>query len=231
MKTSHLFSSGIVSVLLLMPLAVSAQYYHMVVPRGAGPYYRFNFGPTFPEDGRLTAFGTFPTGNTVSYDIGVALEGAVGYAFNRWVEAELELGWRWNEIDQIQGFTLQGTFLHQASFMANVVLQYPMPGLRVVPYIGGGIGGTATLFDTDGLSNGAVTVVGSDADFVFAYQGFAGLRFVINRQMSVGGGYKYFASDGSSYHFRPIVCCGPELQVWFNRMSIHMVLLNFTLKF
>jgi OmpA-OmpF porin, OOP family len=167
----------------------------------------------------------------VSYDIGFALEGAVGYAFNRWVEAELELGWRWNEIDQIQGFTLQGTFLHQASFMANVVLQYPMPGLRVVPYIGGGIGGTATLFDTDGLSNGAVTVVGSDADFVFAYQGFAGLRFVINRQMSVGGGYKYFASDGSSYHFRPIVCCGPELQVGFNRMSIHMVLLNFTLKF
>jgi OOP family OmpA-OmpF porin len=230
MKTSHLFSSGIVSVLLLVPFAVAAQY-QSIMPRDAGPYYRFNFGPTFPEDGRLTTFDTFSAGNTVSYDIGFALEGAVGYAFNRWVEAELELGWRWNEIGQIQGFALQETFLNQVSFMANVVLQYPVHGLRVVPYIGGGVGGAATLFDTDGLSNGVVTVGGSDADFVFAYQGFAGLRFVINGQMSVGGGYKYFASDGSTYHLGPIVCCGPELQVGFDRVPIHMVLLNFTLKF
>jgi opacity protein-like surface antigen len=230
MKTSHLFSSGMVSVLLLVPLTVAAQY-HMVLPREAGPYYRFNYGATFPEDGRLTTFGTFPTGNTVSYDTGFALDAAVGYAFNRWVETELEVGWRWNKIGHIQGFRLQETFLNQVSTLANVVLQYPIPGLRVVPYIGGGVGGTATFFDTDGLSNGVVTAVGSDHDYVFAYQGVAGLRFTINRQISLGVGYTYFASDDSSYHFEPLVCCGPELRVGFDRVAIHMVRLNLTLKF
>jgi hypothetical protein len=47
----------------------------------------------------------------------------------------------------------------------------------------------------------------------------------------VGGGYKYFASDDASYHFGPFVCCGPELPVGFEKMAIHMVLLNFTLQF
>ena len=230
MKTSHLFSIGMVSVLLLVPLAVAAQY-PIIIPPDAGPYYRFNLGPTFPEDGRLTTFGTFPAGNTVHYDTGFALEAAVGYAFNRWVEMELEVGWRWNEIGQMQGFALQETFLHQVSFITNVVLQYPMPHLRVVPYIGGGVGGAATIFDTDGLSNRLVSVFGSDADFVLAYQGVAGLRFALNRQMSAGVGYKYFASDGSSYRFESIVCCGPDLQVGFERVSLHMVLFNFTLKF
>jgi OmpA-OmpF porin, OOP family len=230
MKTSHLFCSGLLSVLLLVPLTVAAQY-PMVIPREAGRYYRFNYGVTFPEDGRLTTLGTFPTGNSVSYNTGFAIDAAVGYALNRWVEAELEVGWRWNEIDQIHGFRIEETFLNQVSLMANVVLQYPILGLRVVPYIGGGIGGTATFFDTDGLSNGVVTVGGSDEDYVFAYQGLAGLRFALNGQISLGVGYAYFASDGSSYHFEPLVCCGPELPVGFDRVSIHMVRLNFTLKF
>jgi opacity protein-like surface antigen len=101
----------------------------------------------------------------------------------------------------------------------------------VVPYIGGGVGGSATIFDTDGLSNGAVTVVGSDTDVVFAYQGFAGLRFVINTQMSAGAGYKYFASEGSSYRFESLFCCGPDLHIRFEGVSIHMATFNFTLKF
>jgi hypothetical protein len=83
----------LLSVLLLVPLAVCAQYL-MVRPPGAGPYVRFDLGPTFPEDGRLTVFGTFPAGNTVHYETGFASDVAMGYAFNPWVAAELELGWR-----------------------------------------------------------------------------------------------------------------------------------------
>ena len=71
----------------------------------------------------------------------------------------------------------------------------------------------------------------SDEDYVFAYQGLAGLRFAINGQISLRVGYTYFASDGSSYHFEPLVCCGRELPVEFDRVSIHMMRLNLTLKF
>jgi opacity protein-like surface antigen len=230
MKTHHLFSSGLLSVLLLVPLAVSAQYL-IVRPPGAGPYVRFDLGPTFPEDGRLTAFGNFPAGNTVQYETGFASDVAVGYAFTPWVTAELEFGWRWNEISQVRGFTLDDTFFGQASFLANVVLQYPLPLTRLVPYIGGGLGGALTMFDTDGFANRAVTVVGSDVDLVFTYQIFAGLRFDLNPWMSVGVGYKYFASGDSSYSFESLFCCRPDLQLRFEGMSLHMVTGNFTLKY
>jgi opacity protein-like surface antigen len=230
MKTSTLFSISLGSVLLLAPLFVSAQYPRFSM-RDAGPYARFDIGPTFPEDGRLTAFGAFPAGNKVQYGTGFAIDAAVGYAFTKWVAAEMDFGWRWNEISHVEGFALRDTLFGHASFLANVVLQYPMPRTRMVPYIGGGVGGSATIFDTDGLSNGAVTVVGSDTDFVFAYQGFAGLRFAINAQMSVGAGYKYFASEGSSYRFESLFCCGPDLQLGFAGVSMHMATVNFMLRF
>jgi opacity protein-like surface antigen len=218
------------SVLLLVPLAVSAQYL-IVRPPDAGPYARVDLGPTFPEDGRLTAFGNFPAGNTVRYETGFASDVAVGYAFAPWVAAELEFGWRWNEISQVHGFALDDTFFGQASFLANVVLQYPLPLTRLVPYIGGGLGGALTMFDTDSFSNRAVTVVGSDSDLVFAYQIFAGLRFHLNPWMSVGVDYKYFTSDDSSYSFESLFCCRPDLQLRFEGMSMHMVTGNFTLKY
>jgi opacity protein-like surface antigen len=230
MKTHPLFFSGMMSVLLLVPLAVSAQYLAFRLP-AAGPYVRFDLGPTFPDDGRLIAFGNVPTGNTVRYDTGFASTVAGGYAFNPWIAAELEFGWSWNEISQVQGFRLADTFFGQVSFLANVVLQYPLPLTRLVPYIGGGLGGAATIFETDGFSNRAVTVVGSDSDLVFTYQMFAGLRFDLNPWMSVGVSYKYFVSDDSSYRFESLVCCRPDLHVQFEGMSMHMVTGNFTLKY
>jgi opacity protein-like surface antigen len=230
MKASHLFSIGVVSVLLLVPLAVSAQY-RMFFPPGAGPYVRFDLGATFPEDGRLNTFGNFRAGNKVQYDTGFAMDAAVGYAFNPWIAAELEVGWRWNNISHVSGFVLDDTTFSQVPFLANVVLQYPLPGTPVVPYIGGGVGGAVTIFDTDRFSNGAVTVVGSEADVVFAYQVFAGLRFQFNPWMSVGLGYKYFASGDSSYEFEPLVCCGPSLHLQFDGVAMHMLIGTFTLKY
>jgi opacity protein-like surface antigen len=230
MKTPPLFSSGMMSVLLLVPLAVSAQYLTFRPP-DTGPYVRFDLGPTFPDDGRLTAFGNVPTGNRVHYDTGFASMVAGGYAFNPWIATELELGWRWNEMSQVQGVRLADTFFGHVSFLANVVLQYPLPLARLVPYIGGGLGGAATIFDTDGFSTRAATVVGSDSDLVFTYQIFAGLRFALNPWMSVGVGYTYFASDDSSYRFESLVCCRPDLHLRFEGMSMHMVTGNFTLKY
>jgi opacity protein-like surface antigen len=230
MQPHPLFSSGLMSVLLLVPLAVSAQYLPFPPP-ASGPYVRFDLGATFPEDGRLTAFGTFATGNTVHYDAGFASTVAGGYAFTPWVAAELEVGWRWNAISQVDGFRLHETFFGHVSFLANVVLHAPLPRTRLAPYIGGGLGGAVTLVDTDGFANRAVIVVGSETDVVFAYQLFAGLRFDLNPWMSVGVGYRYFASEDSSYHFESVVCCRPDLQLRFEGMSMHMVMGNFTLKY
>jgi hypothetical protein len=167
-------------VLLLVPLASSAQYLPFPPP-DVGPYVRFDLEPTFPNDGRLTAFGAFPTGNTVRYKTGFASTVAGRYGFTPWIAAELEFGWRWNEISQVQGFTLAETFFDQVSFLANVVLQSPLPRTRLVPHI--------------------------------------------------GVGYKYFASDDSSYRFESLLCCRPDLHLRFEGMSMHMVTGNITLKY
>jgi opacity protein-like surface antigen len=230
MKTHLLFFMGVVSILLCVPLAVSAQY-RMLLPPGAGPYARFDLGVTFPEDGRLTASGPFALQSKVQYDTGFALDAAVGYAFNPWVATELEVGWRWNNIGHVRGVVLDDTAFYQVPFLANVVLHLPLPHTPVVPYIGGGVGGSVTIFDTNGFSHRAVTVVGSEADVVFAYQAFAGLRFEFTPWMSVGVSYKYFASTDSSYHFEPLVCCGPPLHLEFDGVAMHMVTGNFTLKY
>jgi opacity protein-like surface antigen len=230
MKASHLFSLGVVSVLLLGPLAVSAQYWTFLPP-GAGPYVRLDLGVTFPEDGHLTASGPFATRSTVQYDTGFAMDVAAGYAFNPWVAAELEVGWRWNEISHVHGFVLDDTVFSQVPFLVNVGLRYPLPGTPVVPYIGGGVGGAVTMFDTDGFSNRAVTVVGSATDVVFAYQVFAGLRVAFNPWLSVGVDYKYFASGDASYQFESLVCCGPPLHLKFDGVAMHMVTGNVMLKY
>jgi opacity protein-like surface antigen len=100
-----------------------------------------------------------------------------------------------------------------------------------VPYVGGGFGGAATIFDADGFTDGNVSLFGSDSDFVFSYQGFAGLRFNLNQQMFVGLGYKYLFTDDSSYRYESGSGGGPDLHLKFRGVNTHMVTFSFTMRF
>ena len=197
----------------------------------SGPYFRFDVGAAIPQDGRLDQFGSFPAGNEVRYEVGFSSGFAGGFAFSRYLAAELELGANWNKIDSVNGFSVTDTFLYHFPILANVVLQYPIPRTLLVPYVGGGVGGSSTLFDTQAFSNGAVTLVGSDSDFVFAWQAFAGLRLELNERMFLGLGYKYFAADSSSYRYSSFHHGGPDLSVAFQGMRSHLATVSFTFKF
>jgi len=111
------------------------------------------------------------------------------------------------------------------------VLQCPIPHTGLVPYVGGGVGGSSTLFDTERFSNGVFTLVGSDSDFVFAWHAFAGLRIQINEQMFVGLDYKYFAADSSSYRYPSLDYRGPDLSLSFQGMRSHLASVSFTFRF
>jgi opacity protein-like surface antigen len=198
---------------------------------GAGPYFRAGLGGAIFEDGVLTEFGG-PAGNSVDYSAGFASQAAVGYAFNQYFAAEIDLGFASAEIDSVPGFFLNDTFLYNAPFLANVVLSCPIRRTIVVPYIGGGAGGSVTGFDTDGFGNGAVAVFGSDSDVVFAWQAFAGVLFELNEQMSVGVSYRYLRTEDSSFSYPPAFPgAGPDLVLGFEGVRTHSFFVTFRAKF
>ena len=178
----------------------------------------------------MTEFGGFATGSGVSYDVGFAFDATFGYAFNKWFSVEGEFGWNGNGISQAQGIQEQNTYVYEIPFLVNVGFQLPLPRTKLVPYVGAGVGGSASVFDTDLYSNGATTVVGSESDFVLAYQAFAGVRYEINEQMFAGLGYKFFATGSPTYSF-DAAFGGPDFDVGFSGARTHMVMFSFVWKF
>jgi opacity protein-like surface antigen len=219
-----------VAVTLIAPLSSSAQFYHSYSGE-AGPYFRAGIGPAFTQDGKVTEFTGFTPGNAIEYRTGLALEGAIGYAFNDWVSIEFEAGWIGNEIDGVTGFMHNDTFLYQAPMLASVTLQQRIPQTIVTPYVRAAFGGSVAIFDTDGLSNGTVELFGEDADMVFAYQFSAGLRFDLNEQMSIGASYKYFATEDSTFEYEAMFGGGPDVQFGIEGVRTHVVVVTFNMKF
>ena len=219
-----------VAVTLVDPQSSFAQYYNSYTGE-TGLYFRAGIGPAFTQDGEVTEFTGFPPGNEIEYRTGLALEGAFGYAFNDWFAIELEAGWIGNEIRSVEGFTHNDTFLYQAPLLLSVTLQQRIPQTIVTPYLRAGFGGAATIFDTDGFSNGTATLFGDDSDVVFAYQFSAGVRFEFNDQMSIGAGYKYFATEDSSFEYEALFGGGPDVQFGIEGVRTHIVLVTFNMKF
>jgi opacity protein-like surface antigen len=228
---------AIANTLILFATLSAFGQHRSFITQDAGPYWRVDVGSAIAQDNHLTDFAGLTSGNKIRYDVGFAFDAALGYAFNKWVAAELETGWTWNAIDSIQGLQVDDTSFSTIPIFANVVLQYPIPRTLVVPYIGAGVGGAATIFDTDGVfyqtGSGGLGFFGTSSDFVFAYQGFAGVRIQLNDQMQLGVGYKYLATDRSTfgedtdyYYYY-----GPELHLGVSSQAIHMALLTFTFKF
>jgi opacity protein-like surface antigen len=173
-------------------------------PPDTGPYFRFGVGPSFWQDGQLTKFGV-PVSSQVQYNTGLAVEAAFGYAFNKYIAADIELGLVEAEINNVQApdFFTQNSYIYNVPFLANVTLSYPIPRTFVVPYIGIGAGGSSVDFSTDGFGYNNNAVYGTETDVVFAWQAFAGLRFQLNPQLSVGIGYKYFATQNPTFTYPP----------------------------
>jgi opacity protein-like surface antigen len=199
---------------------------------GAGGYFRTDIGPSFLQDGRLTKFGG-STSKDVEYEVGFTFNAAVGYAFNKYLSTDFEFGFHSASIDSVPGFFVYDhTHLDNAPFLANVIFSYPIPRSIVTPYIGAGVGGTLSIFDTDGFGNSTDAVFGDDTDFVFAWQAFAGLRFDLNKQMSLGLGYKYFWTEDTSFSYPPLYPgTGSDFHVGFDGIRSHSVLFMFQAKF
>jgi len=219
---------------ILQTTTAHAQY-RSFITGDAGWYWRADVGATIPMDGHIREFGGFSSGQKLSYDTGMGVDAAFGYMFNKYVGTEVEGGFTWNSINSVEGASIHDTSFGTAPILANVILQYPIAQTRVTPYVGGGVGGAGTFFDTDSffrtVPGGSIELHGSESDFAFAWQGLAGLRVALNDKMSIGVGYRYLHVDPSTFTFDPAHHHGgPSLDLGISAHESHMVAVTFLMK-
>jgi opacity protein-like surface antigen len=171
------------------------------VVEGAGPYFRAEIGPSFFGNTHLKHFGV-PANDKVVFDTGLAVNAAVGYAFNRNLSADFETGFIGADVDHINFFTFDRARYFDIPFMANVMVSFPSETARVVPYFGAGAGGAVAVFDCRNLTTPAnPTISGRESTGVFAGQVFAGVRVKLNHRMWIGGGYKFFKTSDPTWNY------------------------------
>lgn len=131
------------------------------------------------------------------FETGWAIFGTLGYAFSNNMRAELEVGYRNNDIETLRelapapGALSPEGDLSEFTVMANLLYDIPL-GQRLTLSIGGGVGADQANFE--------VATLGLDDDeWVFAYQAIAGLSYRIGSQTQLFVNYRYLRADAPEY--------------------------------
>ncbi len=144
----------------------------------------------------------------LDFNDGFVLGTAKGIYLNNNTRVERESSWRNNSGESLT--TIGGTFdldgrMNNFSTMVNVIRDFRTDS-RLQPYVGLGAGASR--------QDGDFTVAGLDLDlddWAFAYQGFAGLRFVKSSRVSLFAEYRYFGN--SETDLEASVGGGPRLDL------------------
>jgi opacity protein-like surface antigen len=207
MKATFLRWSQASAVLaLLYPLAAQSQPVQTYSSPGqpqtsysdpfAGRWYvKADVGGNITHDTSLREFfGEDVTGAKVKFDPGYRIGIAAGYELCQFFAVEGEIASMGNNIKDITGADSLDAAFFNIPFLVNAKLQGPKCW-KFRPYLGGGVGGSASVISVDHIDLDGIHVEGTDGTVVFAYQGFAGFRVAINEAMGVGFEYRYFRAD------------------------------------
>lgn len=183
-------SAGLLTALAIC-VAGSSAYAQVVHEKG--PYIGAGVGINFQEDNKVPFSGSTLT---TSYDPGPVGIASFGYAFGNSLRIELEPGFRYNDLDTVDGATAHGrTSIFSA--MLNGIWDFEnisTPVLPLVPHVGLGVG-WAHIHDS-GTLGGAGLSGKTDA---FAYQVIAGAEYAFTPALKVGLDYRYFSAQDAAY--------------------------------
>lgn len=227
MKMPALVKLGTMIAAMAFGLAVQAQNLD------SRWYFRTDLGVSLPMDTDLEEFlGLDPAGEVeIEFDAGMRMGVAGGYRISPWLALELESGVLFNSVNDADGESVEAT-LTQVPFMGNLVVQCNNFN-RWVPFLGLGAGGVSSVLDIDErVDTGAGTLIldGSDADLVFAYQAFAGVRYEFNDRMGVGLVYRFMGAQGACWDVEN-AGAGEDLEIAFDDVFTHSISALFHLHF
>jgi len=175
----------------------------------AAPYVSLNVGTVWVNDSDYTyaePYGGDPNyrdEGELSFDTGFVLNAAFGYAYDNGFRAELEYGFRANDLDKADGtdYYLGDPYSYSESLSGDVITNSFMvngfydfaPRSPVSPFVGAGIGFANIEGDIDFQPD-------TDDDNVFAYQFAAGVAFALNPKMKVDLQYRFFGTEDPDFY-------------------------------
>ena len=145
-----------------------------------------------------------PFGDKLSFSPGVQGGIGIGGNINKSLSTEFQTGIIWNQVDKIgfggtwhnpdlYGQTME---LYQFPLLLNCIYTVP-DNSAFKPYWGVGLGGVVSYFSEKVYGGIAKD---SDADFTFAYQVMAGLKYEFSPHAQIGIGYKFFGSLNHNWY-------------------------------
>ena len=233
----------VIVIVSLFTVSIAQAQYLWNLPADMGPYLRVGMGPAFFQSGSLKGFGyppgsgpfgpysglAGPTGK-VSYDVGASGGVAVGFAFNRYVGLDIQTGYTWARMSSVQNYVANGSSMGNVPFLANLTLSLPIAHTKITPFIGAGVGGSDSVFDAHNFTlmlpgGGSVSANDNEDDVVFAWQAFAGVRIMVNQNISLGLGYDFFMTGNPTFSY-PLPSPPPSnLNVEFQGVRTHSIIL------
>ena len=169
-----------------------------------GPYVGAAGGGSFLNDISPNGGGA----DTKSeFDNGYVGLGTVGWGFGNGFRAELEGGYRRNDLRSVRGsagFT-NGGALGTESVMLNGLYDvdpalFGVQSYGFIPHVGVGVGWARPRFDHASSYNGNVV---SGKDDVLAYQGIAGVSYAVMPQVKLDLDYRYFGTQNGTFNSAP----------------------------
>lgn len=168
---------------------------------GDGPYAGIEAGLNFQsrqdwlQDGADLGNFSFKNGFVTGLD--------GGYAFANGFRPELEFDYRRNDLDQFVsgsfGQAAAGGFENNYSLLANLWYDYKAPSgffSVVQPYLGVGLGGARVA-----IRHPSIGGLGGDSayDTLFAYQGGAGVGFVLTPRLTLTADWRYLETQRGAF--------------------------------
>ncbi len=166
---------------------------YAAIEAGAGWVSSERFFQATAVGGIITTSATYDT----DFETGWAIFGTLGYAFGNDLRAELEAGYRRNDIESLRelapvpGALSPDGDLSEFTVMANLLYDFRL-GDRLTLSLGAGVGADQANLDVGTLGF-------DDSEWVFAYQGIAGLSYALGEQTQLVLNYRYLHADAPEF--------------------------------
>jgi OmpA-OmpF porin, OOP family len=155
-----------------------------------GPYMSLGVGANWLNDADVTGTGI---SDKAKFNTGWAAQAAGGYAFDKNWRAELELGYRRNDVDSVNGTAGAGNNGYVGAFSAFANMLYDFDtGSNWTPYLGLGVG--ALRYKASSMQVATGTTV-NDGDTVLAGQGILGVGYNVTPNTQLFVDYHYVRAD------------------------------------
>ena len=168
---------------------------------GSNFYIEAAAGPSFVQGTTIHSSWAPGASGTANFNTGIRGDLLLGYKLNESLALEFQTGAIYNTIDNLSigGFVVGSRYgsadAYQVPILANVVYTKAI-NEKLTAYVGAGLGGVDTTVNvSDELGNF------SDSSFDFAYQAKTGVKYHLTQNATVGIGYEFLGTTGSSWTF------------------------------